>query len=137
MADVLTFPDMLRGAVLAEGLGFYDGYVPERLPETNGYIDPYAVLWSGLGEAPPELPACGTYSEDTLIWDFQITVVGASAEVCRQAAKAVKTRLLNMTIGTGRVRPNPDGFNQQSPVLDTQTTPARFMLPLQMRLITN
>lgn len=137
MADVLTIPDQLRGPILAEGLGFYDGYVPEKLPETDGFIDPYVVLWGGLGGSPPELTSDGIESEDTLIWDFQLTVVAASAETCRQAAKAVKKRILNMVIGTGRVRSNPDGFNQQSPVLDTQTTPSRFMLPLQLRLITN
>lgn len=137
MADVLTFPDILRGAVQAAGVGFYDGYVPEKLPTTDGYIDPYAVLWAGVGDNPYEPTACGTHSDDTLIWDFQITVVAASASACRSAAKAVRTRLLNMAVGTGRVKPNPDGYNQQSPVLDTQTTPGRFMLPLQWRITTN
>jgi hypothetical protein len=28
---------------------FYDGYVPDKVPETDGCIDPYVVLWAGLG----------------------------------------------------------------------------------------
>lgn len=136
-ADLLTFPDIIRGAVLAAGVGFYDGYVPESVPTTNGYIDPYAVLWAGLGDNPFEPTACGTHNTDTTVWDFQVTVVGPSAEVCRAAAQAVKARLVNLVLGTGRVRPNPDAFNQQAPLLDTQTAPSRFMLPLQWRITTN
>lgn len=139
MADPTTFPDILRGAILSSPDldQFFDGHVPEKVDETGGYIDPYVVLWAGLGDNPFEPTACGTHNEDTLIWDFQTTVVAASADVCRRAAKDVKARLMNLSIGTGRVKPNPDGFNQQSPLLDTQITPARFMLPLQWRITTN
>ena len=137
MADPLVFPDMLRGAVQAAGVTFYDGQVPEKVPETEGFIDPYVVLWAGVGDNPFEPTACGTHNEDTLVWDFQTTVVAASADTCRAAARAVRSRLVNLTMGTGRVKPNPDGFNQQAPVADNQTTPVRYMLPLQWRLTTN
>lgn len=138
MADAINFPDVIRGAVmLVPGLSFYDGFVPEKVPETDGYVDPYVVLWAGTGDNPPELTSCGTQSTDTLIWDFQTTVVGADPDTCRRAAKDVTTRLMNLRVGTGKVRTNPDGFNQATPILDTQTSPARFMLPLQWRLITN
>ena len=138
MAD----PEACAAAVMAalaaiEGITEYDGYVPEKVPETGGYIDPYVVLWAGTGDEPGELPADGRQHSDTLIWDFQTTAVGATAAICRAVDKAVTAALTNLAIGTGRVRRNPDGFNQQAPVLDTQTTPSRLMLPRQWRLITN
>lgn len=138
MVDPTPFPAIIEGAILASDIDqFFDGYVPEKVTETNGYIDPYVVLWAGMGDNPFEPTACGTHNEDTLIWDFQTTVVGASPEACRSAAKMVKAQLTNLVIRTGKVRPNPDGFNQQSPILDTQATPSRFMLPLQWRITTN
>lgn len=139
MADETTFPDILRGALLTiPGLHqFFDGNVPEKVDETDGFIDPYVVLWGGLGENPFEPTACGTHNSDTLIWDFQLTVVAASPDLCRRVARAVRLKVLNMVIGTGRVKPNPDGFQQQAPIRDAQVTPNRFMLPLQMRITTN
>jgi hypothetical protein len=139
VADETTFPDIIRGAVLASPNldQFFDGYVPEKVAETEGYIDPYVVLWAGLGDNPFEPTACGTHNQDTVIWDFQTTVVAADPDTCRRAAKEVKARLMNLAVGTGRVKPNPDGFNQQAPILDTQTTPSRFMLPVQWRITTN
>lgn len=138
MVDVTALVQTVTEALEAlDDVGFHDGYVPKSLPETDGYIDPYVVLWAGLGDNPPELTACGSHGTDTLIWDFQTTAVGANATICRDVAADIKTALTNLTAGTGRVRPNPDGFNQQTPILDTQTSPARFMLPLQWRLITN
>lgn len=136
MADVTTFPALLEAAVPGD-LGFFDGYVPLKVPETDGFIDPYVVLWAGVGDNPFEPTACGTHNTDTLVWDFQTTVVGATAETCRQAASAVRAALVNLPIGTGHVKPNPDGYNQQSPILDTQSSPSRFMLPLQWRITTN
>ncbi|MGC0237279.1 hypothetical protein [Arthrobacter sp. SD76] len=138
MADLSTFPDILRGAVLAAGgLTFYDGQVPDKVPHTGEFIDPYVVLWAGIGDNPNETPACGTQSTDVNIWDFQLTVVAASANLCRDVAGAVLARVLNLRLGTGKVRRNPDGFNQQTPIPDNQTSPARYLLPLQLRLITN
>lgn len=119
------------------GITFYDGYVPESIPETGGYIDPYIVLWAGIGDNPNDLTACGTQGTDTLIWDFQITVVGADPAICRAVAATAAAALTNLRVRTGKVRRNPDGFDQSVPLMDTQTTPARFMLPLQWRLITN
>lgn len=115
----------------------WDGYVPSSLPETDGYIDPYVVLWGGAGDGPPDLTADGRQSTDTLIWDFQTTAVGATPAVCRALDLAVQLALVNLRVGTGTVRFSPQGFNQQPPTMDNQTTPARFFLPRQWRLITN
>jgi hypothetical protein len=134
--DTLTGP--VREAIASvPGITEHDGYVPERVPETGGYIDPYVVLWAGTGDEPNELPADGLQDGDSIIWDFQTTAVGATPEICRAVDHAVTGKLLNLRVRTGRVRRNPDGFNQQTPILDTQTSPARFMLPRQWRLITN
>jgi hypothetical protein len=138
VADVLTFPDILRGAVGAvPEATFYDGYVPEKVPQTGEYIDPYVVLWAGMGVNPPELSACGEQDTGTIVWDFQLTVVAATPDTCRRVAAEVLQRVTNLQMGRGVVRRNPDGFNQQAPILDTTTSPSRFMLPLQLRLITN
>ena len=115
----------------------HDGAVPEKVPETDGYPDPYVVLWAGGGDGPPDLTADGRQSTDTLIWDFQTTAVGATPAICRAVDLDVIQRLVNLPVGTGLVRRNPDGFNQQTPILDTQSTPSRYMLPRQWRLITN
>lgn len=138
MVDVGTLVPSVTAALEAlPGLTVHDGYVPKELPETGGYVDPYIVLWAGLGDNPPESTACGTQGTDSLIWDFQTTAVGATPDICRAVATAITGALTNLRVGTGRIRRNPDGFNQATPILDTQTSPARFMLPLQWRLITN
>ena len=135
-------PDSLTGPVQAAleavpGAGFYDGFVPARVPETGGFIDPYVVLWAPNPDEPDELPADGRQDGDSVVWDFQTTAVGATPAICRAVDAEVRRRLTNLPVRTGRVRRNPDGFNQQAPTLDTQTSPARFMLPRQWRLITN
>lgn len=138
MADpVQCAADVMDALAAIPGITEYDGFVPVSVPETGGYPDPYVVLWAGTGDGPDELPADGRQTTDTLIWDFQTTAVGANPAICRAVDKAVKAALTNLAVGTGRVRRNPDGFNQQNPILDTQTSPARFMLPRQWRLITN
>lgn len=121
------------------GITVYDGHVPSKVPtDSSGqYVLPYVVIWAGTGDNPPEQPSCGTHSEDTLVFDFQTTIVAANPALCRAVNQAVKQKLMNLRAGTGRIKPNPDGFQQQSPILDTQATPARFMLPKQWRLITN
>jgi hypothetical protein len=119
------------------GITVYDGFVPASVPTVGAYIRPYIVLWAGTGNDPGELTACGTWDGDTLILDFQTTAVGASAEVCRSVSTAATATLANLPVGTGKVRRNPDGFNQATPILDTQTSPARLLLPEQWRLITN
>lgn len=135
-------PSTLTGPVLAAlrevpGITVYDGFVPTSLPETGGYIDPYVVFWAGTGDEPDELPADGVQDGDSITWDFQTTAVGAHPGICRSVDAAVTAKLTNLAVRTGRVRRNPDGFNQQFPILDTQTSPARLMLPRQWRLITN
>lgn len=138
MVDPAELTAPIRAALSAvPGTTEYDGYVPEKLPETDGFIDPYVVLWAGTGDETDEIPACGVQDGDSIVWDFQTTSVGATPAICRAVDHAVTGQLLNLRIRTGRVRRNPDGFNQQFPILDTQTSPARFMLPRQWRLITN
>lgn len=119
------------------GVTVYDGFVPSSVPMTGTYINPYIVLWAGAGDEPDELTADGIQDGDSVVFDFQTTVVGANPDICREVTKAAKAQLTNLQAGTGKVRRNPDGFNQATPILDTQTSPARFMLPLQWRLITN
>jgi hypothetical protein len=119
------------------GITVYDGSVPTSVPQAGAYINPYIVLWAGNGDEPDELTADGIQDGDSIVFDFQTTVVGANPDICRAVTKAAKAKLTNLQAGTGRIRRNPEGFNQQSPILDTQTSPARFMLPLQWRLITN
>jgi hypothetical protein len=138
MVDAADLVDPVAAVLTAiDGIAFHDGYVPKALPETGTYIDPYVILWAGTGDEPDELPACGVQDGDSIIWDFQTTAVGATAAICRAVDKEVAAALTNLPVRTGRVRRNPDGFNQATPILDTQTSPARFMLPRQWRLITN
>lgn len=118
-------------------LTVFDGQVPTKVPEAGGYILPYVVIWAGIGDNPEEQTSCGLHSADTLIWDFQTTAVGATPDICRRVAQDVKHALTNLRVGTGLIRPNPDGFQQQQPIPDNSVTPARFMLPQQWRLITN
>lgn len=138
MADLtLLAADITEALETVAGISVFDGQVPKAVPEVGGFILPYAVLWLGAGDNPDEPTSCGTHNTDTLILDFQVTVVASNPAACRAVAQAVKQKLTNMPTGTGRIKPNPDGFNQQAPILDTTITPARLMLPLQWRLITN
>lgn len=115
----------------------YDGHVPTKVPEAGGYILPYFVNWFGTGDSPDEVTSDGQQPMDSLIWDFQITAVASNAAACRSVAQALKQKLRNRRIGKGTLRLNPDGFQQQAPILDTTITPARFMLPIPWRLITD
>ena len=138
MADPSALAAAVRTALEAlPDVSVFDGHVPAKVPEIGGYVLPYVVLWAGIGDNPGEQTSCGTHSTDTLIWDFQTTAVASSADACRRAAQDVKITLTNLRAGTGRIRPNPDGFQQQQPIPDNSVTPARFMLPTQWRLITN
>jgi hypothetical protein len=136
--DVTPLAGAIEAALALPGISFYDGYVPERVPEAGGHVLPYVVLYAGDG-APvvEEVTSSGHQPTDTLVWDFQITAVGATAGVCRAVARDVRAALTNLRVGTGLVKPNPEGFNQQVPYPDTSVTPARFILPLQWRLNTN
>jgi hypothetical protein len=137
MVDPTTLVPPVLTALTSPDFGLHDGFVPKAVPETDGYIDPYVVLFAGVGDNPGEPLANGVHDTDSLIWDFQTTAVGASPDACRGVARDVTARLTNLRVGTGRVKPNPDGFRQQAPILDPQSSPARFMLPLQWRLNTN
>lgn len=138
MADPVALAAVVQAAVESlSGVSFFDGNVPKDVPEAGGFILPYVVLWAGVGDNPDELPSSGQHDSSTLIWDFQITIVGANPDRCRRVAKDVLAKLINTRAGTGRIRPNPDGFNQQFPIPDASIIPSRFMLPLQLRLITN
>lgn len=138
MADTTGFPALIETAVLrVPGMTFHDGFVPKVLPETGGFIDEYTVLWAGLGNSPGERTSDGRHSDDSVVYDFQTNVVAADPDTCRRAARLVGLELTNLQLGTGRVFPNPDGFALSVPILDTQTSPSRFYLPLQWRVITN
>lgn len=138
MVDVTLLVDDVETALgTIPSISVFDGQVPTKVPEAGGYILPYVVLWAGIGDNPGEQTSCGTHSTDTLIWDFQTTAVGATPDICRRVAQDTKAALTNLRSGTGRVRPNPDGFQQQTPIPDNSVSPARFMLPTQWRLITN
>lgn len=138
MVDPIPLYQAVEAALKAvPGVTVYDGYVPTKVPEAGGHILPYVVNWFGVGANPEEPSACGIHDTDTLILDFQTTIVGANPAICRAVAAPLRAALTNLRVGTGRIKPNPDGFNQQAPILDTTITPARFMLPLHWRLTTN
>lgn len=133
-ADILT---ALRSIRDLNGR-LHDGYVPTKIPtDAAGYVLPYVVFFGGIGDHFNERATDGTVPTDGLVYDFQTTCVGPGAAQVLAAAQLVRRTLINRRTGTGRIIPNPDGFNQQSPIPDTTITPVRFMLPLQWRLLTN
>lgn len=140
MADPnpLTFRAQVGAALRGiPGLGFYDGYVPEKVPvDERGYVRPYVVLFAGDGSEVPERDLSDLVDLGGLRWDFQTTAVGASAAICAAVGYDVRRALTNLVLGRSHVVPNPDGFNQQTPIRDSSETPARFMLPHQWRLET-
>lgn len=141
MADPLTLQaSILQALVAIPALNgrVHDGYVPDKVAvDSANYVLPYVVFFGGSGDYPSEDLADGTLDGDSLILDFQTTAVGPLSGHAAAVDVMVREALLNLHVGTGRVKPNPDGFNQQTPIRDTNVTPARFMLPRQWRLITN
>lgn len=138
MVDIAALTEQVTAAEdEITGTTNYDGYVPSSLPQSGEYVLPYFVNWFGIGDNPDGPTADGRQPTDSLVWDFQITAVASNAPACRAVARALKQKLINKSVGTGTLRINPDGFNQQAPILDTSVTPARFMLPIQWRLTTN
>lgn len=137
MADAVDLTSTVKTALTSPDFSFYDGFVPTKVPESGGYILPYVVLWAGDGEPADEATACGLQGTSSLLWDFQTTIVAASPDVCRRVAADVRAALTNLPAGNGRIKPNPDGFQQAVPVLDKTVTPARFMLPIPWRINTN
>jgi hypothetical protein len=136
-------PTPLSEAVVAAlgtvtGISVYDGLVPRDVPATaEGYVLPYAVLWAGDGNESSETTSDGNQPTDTLTWDFQVTVVASNVAACRAVAHSVKLALINLRVGTGIVRKNPDGFDESVPIPVPEVAPARYMKPIQFRLITN
>lgn len=119
------------------GISTFDGHVPNNVPELDGKVLPYAVLWAALPDDHGETTADGKQNTDSAVFDFQVTVVASNAAACRAVGHAVQLALANLQLGTGVVRKNPDSFHRDPPLLDTSVAPARFMLPTFWRLHTN
>lgn len=138
MVDVTPLLATIRAALETVGVPVFDGYVPDELgTDASGFIRPYIILWAGIGDNPAEPTLNAVHGTDSLILDFQTTAVGPLPGHARTVAGQVKDALTNLPVGTSKVRPNPDGFNQQTPITDTNVNPPRFYLPSQWRLPTN
>lgn len=121
------------------GLGgrVYDGDVPAQVPTDGKWIKPYVAVWAGVGgDVPNQRDLTLLTDPEGLDWRPQTTVVGANAQVCRQAAAAVRGALANLPIGAGWLKPDDDLNRQLTPLADHTVTPARMFLPLRWRLIT-
>lgn len=118
--------------------GVYDGQVPDQIPSDGKYVRPYAVLWAGTGgDLPDERDLTGLTDVHGLDWRPQVTVVAASASVCRDAARAVRLALTNVPVpGGGWLQPDDDLNRQLVPIPDNTITPARVFLPLRFRAVT-
>jgi len=138
VADLTLMVNKLKERMLTvNGITVHDGFVPTELPEKDGKILPYVVLWAGLPDFGDEVTADGQQVTDSTIFDFQATAVASNPAACRATAHALSLALVNLKLGTGRVRPNPDSFRRDVPLLDKTVTPARLMLPTFWRLHTN
>lgn len=138
MADLALMTTQLTDRMATvDGITVYDGLVPREVPEIDGKILPYVVLWAGLPDPGTEVTADGVQPMDATVWDFQATAVASNPAACRAVAHALQLALANLRLGTGKVRPNPEAFRQDVPLLDTSVTPARHMLPTFWRLHTN
>lgn len=141
MADPILLKDAiltaLRSIPWVSGR-VYDGGVTGVIPtDKSGYILPYVVLFAGIGDNPRETTAEGKTPTGALVFDFQTTCVGPGTSQTAGVAGDVRKALLNLTVAKGTVRKNPDGFDQPTPIRGEETTPVRYMLPMQWRLITN
>lgn len=119
--------------------GIYDGQVPAQVPtDTSGHVKPYAVLWAGPGtDLPTERTLTGLYDTGVLDWRPQLTVVGATPAICRQACDAAISVLANLPMpGGGYLRPDSDLLSQMVPTADNQVTPGRFYLPVPLYVLT-
>lgn len=124
-------------ALASAGAQVYDGFVPGSLPMDGKYIRPYFVVWAGEPDNPAEDTSDGMHSLDTRIFRFQVTAVAPTPAATRQLTAAGVTALNNLRVGTGRVKPDPEGFRTEVPQLDPSESPARFLLPTPWRLISN
>ena len=119
--------------------GVYDGQVPDKVPtdSTGKWVKPYAVLWAGPGDdLPEERDLTGLASGGVLDWRPQVTVVAATAAVCRQASAAILATLRNQHVGAGWFLPDATHNRQLTPIPDNTVTPVRYFMPLKFRLIT-
>ncbi|MDN4611951.1 hypothetical protein [Arthrobacter burdickii] len=141
MADPVLLKQAVIDALTAiPGLGgrVHDGALTKAAAtDSAGYVLPYVVLFAGIGDNPQETTARGDTPTGALVFDFQTTCVGPGTGQSAGVARDVRTALLNLRIGRGTVRKNPDGFDQPTPVREEGVTPVRYMLPQQWRLITN
>lgn len=116
----------------------YVGYVPEKVPESNGFILPYVVLFAGLaGDLPLERCLAGQVDKQVLDWSPQVNCVGPTADHALAVAVDVKNALTDLQVGNHWLKPDADAMRVARPILDTQVTPARFYLPINMTVITN
>jgi hypothetical protein len=141
MADPNALKDQILAVLRALphlGGRIYDGVIVGSIP-VDGYANalPYVVLFAGTGNHPDEQYTNGTTGTDGLIFDFQTNCVGPTASHATAVAVDVRVALTNLRIGTGRVKPNPDGFEQSVPYREESNTPVRLLLPQQWRLKTN
>lgn len=121
---------------IATGVKVYDGEVPDEVDEdSNGFIEPYVVLFSSDGDSLPEVDLSGRLDLAGLRWDFQTTSVGATATIASAVGWKVRRTLTNFPLGTYHVLPG-EGYTGQAPLKDTDTNPPRFFLPRQWRLDT-
>lgn len=116
----------------------YDGWVPNKVPtDSAGNILPYVVIFAGAGTDLPEERDYTNLADLTVMaLSLQTTFVAASPAACRDYAAQGYSRLLNLPIGTGWLKPDAEAFNTPVPLLDDQVTPARFYMPLRWRLTT-
>lgn len=117
--------------------GAYEGQPTVPIPSDGKYVRPYAILWSGMGSDVPEERDLSLLADlSVLDWRPQVTIVGASAQVCAAAAKAVNATLTNLPVAGGWLLPNAQLSSQLIPQPDNEATPVRYFMPLQYRLIT-
>ena len=116
----------------------YVGFAPEKVPEINGFVLPYVVLFAGLaGDLPLERCLAGEVDLQVLDWSPQVNCVGPDADQALAVAVDVKKALTGLRVGNHWLKPDVDAMRVSRPVLDTQVTPARFFLPVNMNVITN
>lgn len=128
--------EVVRALEIATAVTVYDGEVPDEVDEdSNGFILPYVVLFSGDGDAIPEVDLSNRRDMDGLRWEFQTTSVGATPDVAARVAGVVRRALTNRPMGTYHILPAEE-FGIRAPVKDTTINPVRFFLPRQWRLDT-
>jgi hypothetical protein len=141
VADATTVKTDILAALRAlsnVGARVSDGALTKAAPvDAAGYVLPYVILFAGSGDHPDEVLLDGTIGADGRTFDFQTTSVGPAVSHTLAVDAQVQKALINLRVGRGRVRPNPDGFSQRIPIREENITPIRYLLPRQWRLNTN